>query len=214
MTVHPSLKLTYFELRSRAEPTRLALTIGGIPFVDERITMAQWATLKSKQPFGHVPVLTVNGTTQVAQSNGLLRYAGALTGLYPTADPLKAALVDQIVFQVEDMYNMMYATNNEGGPSNPMARFLAREALGEKTFPPMFAALDAVIAKHSSGTWCVGDSMTVADVALYAFVATLKSGMFVGMPETVADAYPRVIRAFDGVARHPRVVAWEAAHPL
>ncbi|KAL2917173.1 hypothetical protein HK105_203258 [Polyrhizophydium stewartii] len=213
MTGHPSLRLTYFSgcVTTHAEPTRLALTIGGIPFVDERVSSARWATLKAAAPFGQAPVLTVNGTTHIAQSNGLLRYAGTLAGLYPTADPLKAALVDQVVLHCDDMFNALSATNSE---KRPMERLLAREALGDKTFPPMFVALDAVIAEHSSGTWCVGDSMTVADVALFAFVAILKSGMFVGMPETVADAYPRVIRAFDGVARHPRVVAWEAAHAL
>ncbi|KAH9247973.1 hypothetical protein BASA81_014386 [Batrachochytrium salamandrivorans] len=36
-------------------------------------------------------------------SNGILRYAGTLGGFHPAADPLKAALVDQVVLHIDDM---------------------------------------------------------------------------------------------------------------
>jgi hypothetical protein len=41
---------------ARAEPTRLALHIAGIPFEDVRIEHAAWPAMKEKMPFGQIPV--------------------------------------------------------------------------------------------------------------------------------------------------------------
>ncbi|KAL2917216.1 hypothetical protein HK105_203281 [Polyrhizophydium stewartii] len=208
MTAHPSLKLSYFDVTARAEPIRLALTIGGIPFEDHCVARSDWPDLKKSMPFKQMPVLTVNGTTQVAQSNGLLRYAGTLAGLYPAADPLKAALVDQIVFHIEDMYNLDYATISE---KNEERKKAARKVIAEERFPAMLASLDAVIAKHSGGMWCVGDSMTVADVNVYTFVSDLKSGFWRYISSTLANPLPNIMRVVDAVGAHPRVIGWQAA---
>ncbi|KAH9269705.1 hypothetical protein BASA83_008177 [Batrachochytrium salamandrivorans] len=106
----PKLKFTYFDARMRGESTRLALHVGNVPFEDERVSYKSvhdpgetWLTMKKTMPFRQMPVMTVNGTTQIAQFNGILRYAGTLGGLYPAADPLKAALVDQVVLHIDDM---------------------------------------------------------------------------------------------------------------
>lgn len=52
-------------------------------------------------PFGQLPVMEIDGM-QVAQSVGLLRYCGLLTGLYPK-DMFQGALVDQVVLAIEDI---------------------------------------------------------------------------------------------------------------
>ncbi|KAH6588248.1 hypothetical protein BASA50_010853, partial [Batrachochytrium salamandrivorans] len=94
----------------RGVSTRLALHVGNVPFEDERVSYKSvhdpgetWLTMKKTMPFRQMPVMTINGTTQIAQFNGILRYAGTLGGLYPAADPLKAALVDQVVLHIDDM---------------------------------------------------------------------------------------------------------------
>ena len=53
---HPKLKLTYFNIKARAEPTRLALHIAGIPFEDKRIAHEDWPALKATMPLGQIPV--------------------------------------------------------------------------------------------------------------------------------------------------------------
>lgn len=54
----PKLKLTYFDFHGgRGEPARLALSIGGISFEDDRITPSDWPARKSDTPFGALPVL-------------------------------------------------------------------------------------------------------------------------------------------------------------
>ena len=52
----PKLKLTYFHIKARAEPTRLALFIGGIPFEDVRVEHKDWPAMKEKMPYAQIPV--------------------------------------------------------------------------------------------------------------------------------------------------------------
>merc|ERR1712088_721156 len=63
----PKVKLTYFNLRGRAEPSRLLLAYGGIKFEDCRLTPAfedpkEWSELKPKTPYGSLPLLEWDGT--------------------------------------------------------------------------------------------------------------------------------------------------------
>ena len=90
----PKLTLVYFDFHGgRGEPARLALSIGGVPFEDRRVTFAEWSAMKKETPYGSLPVLEVDGQ-RVAQSNGINRYVGKLAGLYPS-DPLQAAFCDE-----------------------------------------------------------------------------------------------------------------------
>src|SRR5271169_6432198 len=77
------LKLTYFDVHGgRGEPARLALSIGGIPFEDDRVAPSNWPSRKADTPFGALPVLEVDGKA-VSQSNAINRYVGKLADLYP-----------------------------------------------------------------------------------------------------------------------------------
>ena len=75
------LKLTYFDFHGgRGEPARLALSIGGIAFEDDRVPFSDWERRKPDTPFGTLPTLERDGQT-VAQSNAINRYVGKLTDL-------------------------------------------------------------------------------------------------------------------------------------
>jgi glutathione S-transferase len=80
----PKLKLTYFDFHGgRGEPARLALSMGGVPFEDDRVPPSDWQRRKPDTPFGALPVLEVDGQP-LAQSNAINRYVGKLTNLYPS----------------------------------------------------------------------------------------------------------------------------------
>jgi prostaglandin-H2 D-isomerase / glutathione transferase len=56
------LKLTYFDFHGgRGEPARLALSIGEIPFEDDRVPPAEWEGRKAQTLFGALPVLERDG---------------------------------------------------------------------------------------------------------------------------------------------------------
>lgn len=66
----PKLKLTYFDIKARAEPTRLALHIAGIPFEDVRLSHDAWkanSALKASTPFGQIPVRALARVRRDAQ---------------------------------------------------------------------------------------------------------------------------------------------------
>src|SRR6267142_1433554 len=105
----PKLKLTYFDFHGgRGEPARLALSIAGIPFEDDRVAGTDWPRRKPSTPFGSVPVLEVDGAI-VTQSNGINRYVGKLADLYPS-DAWHAALCDEAMDAVEDITLKVVAT--------------------------------------------------------------------------------------------------------
>jgi glutathione S-transferase len=75
----PKLKLAYFDFHGgRGEPARLALSIGGIPFEDDRVAPSDWLARKPDTTVGALPVLEVDGQT-LAQSNAINSYVGKLT---------------------------------------------------------------------------------------------------------------------------------------
>ena len=103
------LKLTYFDFHGgRGEPARLALSIGGIPFEDDRVQSTDWERRKADTPFGALPLLEVDGQI-LAQSNAINRYVGKLAKLYPS-DPWQAALCDEAMEAVEDITTKIGAT--------------------------------------------------------------------------------------------------------
>lgn len=80
----PTLKLTYFDMRGRAEPIRHALVAGGIEFEDKRISIPEFLEMKKAGAFtfGSLPVLGIDGE-MIAESIAILRYIGKMGGLYP-----------------------------------------------------------------------------------------------------------------------------------
>ena len=71
-----SIKLFYFDFHGgRGETARLALSIDGVPFGDERVKGADWPRLKPSMPFGELPVLEVDGQ-RISQLNAINRYVG------------------------------------------------------------------------------------------------------------------------------------------
>ncbi|KAH6568121.1 hypothetical protein BASA62_005668 [Batrachochytrium salamandrivorans] len=133
-------------------------------------------------PFGQVPVLLVNDTIQIAQSQAILRYVGTLAGLFPAADPLKAALPK------------------------------AHESFVTEKAPTMLAALEKVIEKHSGGKWAVGDSLTIADLCIYYAVDLVTSYHFPEITMDTVGSKSRIAAIYQAVHDHPKVMEWNAAH--
>lgn len=48
-SANPKYKLTYFNVKALAEPTRILLSYGGIPFEDVRIEKENWPAIKESE---------------------------------------------------------------------------------------------------------------------------------------------------------------------
>ena len=80
-------RLVYFDMRGRAEATRLFLHATDSEFDDVRIaTREEWAALQPTTPFGELPAWEHRGV-RLVQSNAILRHLGRTLGSPPRGEP-------------------------------------------------------------------------------------------------------------------------------
>lgn len=201
----PQLKLTYFDFHGgRAEPTRLALHIGGIPFEDHRFGFADFPEIRKAAPLGQVPVLTVDGL-QVTQSDAITRYAGQLAGLYPR-DALQALLCDEVLQAMEDASIQIGASFGLTGD----ALLEARKKLVEGPLPKYLGWLQTRLQAHG-GTYFADQRLTIADLKVFVVLRGLMSGNLDHVPtDLVARHAPDLAAFVQRIADTPAVAAYYA----
>jgi len=203
----PKLKLTYFDIHGgRGEPARLALSMGGIPFEDDRVSPSDWERRKPNTPFGTLPVLEVDGQT-LAQSNALNRYGGKLTDLYPTG-AWQAALFDEAMEAVEDISTKLAATMFLPDEEKKVQR----KALIDGPIPFYLLRLQQRLEAHG-GYYFAADRLTVGDLKVFVWIRHLKSGVLDHIPADLPDRIaPKLVEHYERVKNDPRVQAYYAKH--
>ena len=201
----PQLKLSYFDFHGgRAEPARLALHIGGIPFEDHRFTFAEFAEVRKATPFGQVPTLEVDGV-MVTQTDSILRYAGKLAGLYP-ADPFQALLCDEVMYVVEDANVKLGPTFRMSGDEQKAARL----SLVNGSMSTYLAWLQNQLKAHG-GEFFADNRLTVADLKVFVDVRGLNSGRLDHVPTDLVERVAPALNAhMQRIANSPAVVEYYA----
>jgi glutathione S-transferase len=197
------LKLVYFDMDGgRGETARLALSIAGIAFEDDRIAFPDWPKCKDETPYGAIPVLTVNGE-RLAQSNAINRYVGKLAGLYPD-NAWQAAFCDEVMDSVEDLMNAIVPTLFM--PEEEKIK--ARKALAEGPIPFFLERLEARLIERG-GEHFADDRFTVADLKVFLLTRFLSSGALDFVPaDIVKNAAPKLVDHCERVGAHPGVVSY------
>nr|XP_034308305.1 glutathione S-transferase 1-like isoform X2 [Crassostrea gigas] len=95
-------KLTYFDIRGRAEISRLLFAAAGVQYADDRIKREDWPALKPKTPQGQLPILTIDDTATLPQSLAIARFLAREFGLSGKTN-LEQAQCDVIVQTTEDL---------------------------------------------------------------------------------------------------------------
>lgn len=198
----PALKLAYFDFGGRAEPARLALSIAGIEFEDERIPFADWPRRKAEMPFSSLPVLTVDGRV-LTQCNAINRYVGRLTDLYPD-DPWQAALCDEVLDVVEDITHKIVATLDLPAEQKKAER----ETLVAGPITLYLKRLQERLAVHGRQYFADG-RLTIADLKVFVWIRSLKSGVLDHVPADLPDRVaPTLVEHYERVKGHPGVKAY------
>ena len=201
----PHIKLSYFDMNGgRAEPVRLALAIGGIAFEDHRFSFAEFAEVRKTAPFGQVPVLLVDGV-QVTQCDAMLRYAGKLSGLYPS-DAFQALRCDEVAYVVEEASAKLGPTFRLTGD----AQKAARTALVEGSMPVYLKWLQTQLLGQG-GEYFVENRLTVADLKVFIDVRGLNSGRLDHIPKDLVEQVAPALNAHaNRIANLPAVQAYYA----
>ena len=200
------LKLTYFDFSGgRAEPARLALHIGGIPFEDHRFAPADFPEVRKATPLGQVPTLQVNDV-QVTQSDAITRYAGKLAGLYPE-DPFQALLCDEVLGALEDINIAIGATFRMTGEELKSAR----QALAAGALPKYLRWLEQQLASHG-GEFLADHRLTIADLKAFVILRWLGSGKLDHIPvDLIETAAPKLQDYVSRIAKLPAIVEYYAS---
>lgn len=200
------LKLTYFDFSGgRAEPARLALHIGGIPFEDHRFAPADFPEVRKATPLGQVPTLQVNDV-QVTQSDAITRYAGKLAGLYPE-DPFQALLCDEVLGALEDINIAIGATFRMTGDELKNAR----QALAAGALPKYLRWLEQQLASHG-GEFLADHRLTIADLKAFVILRWLGSGKLDHIPvDLIETAAPKLQDYVSRISKLPAIVEYYAS---
>lgn len=197
------LKVTYFDFPGgRAEPTRLALHIGGIPFEDYRFAFGEFPEVRKTTPLQQVPTLHINDV-QVTQSDAITRYVGKLAGLYPE-DALQALYCDEVLSALEDINVKLGTTFGLTGD----ALKTAREALVADAFPRYLRWLQTQLESHG-GEYFADHRLTIADLKAFVMLRWLASGKLDHVPtDLVQTAAPKLAAYVERIAATPAIVEY------
>ncbi|GLD93186.1 hypothetical protein PINS_up001778 [Pythium insidiosum] len=194
------IKLTYFDIAGRAELTRLAFAHGGIAFEDERIAGPVFAERKPTLPLGQLPVIAVDGVTY-PQSMAMARYAGRLSGLYPT-DALQALKVDSVIESIVDVVNKFIEI--KWGTPDAAQQEEKTKVFVEKTLPQTFRYLESLV----QGKFFFGDSPTLADVELFN---TITNALKPNFPAFSTSPYSKLEAVAANVKALPKIASYLAS---
>ncbi|XP_048767140.1 glutathione S-transferase-like isoform X2 [Ostrea edulis] len=163
----PKYKLTYFDLRGRAEPIRLLFAVAGVPFEDERIEREQWSAIKHKVPGNALPILSVDGFL-VTQSTAIIRHLARIFGLDGETLSLKVK-VDEIVEYLLEMKNKMAEMPMMSDDSRTQEKAMEIMKSFKELMMKACTFIEAQIQKNmkQGNGFAVGNRLTVADIMIF-----------------------------------------------
>jgi len=207
-----SIKLYYGDMPFwRAEVVRLGLFIGDVPFEDIRNLKRVDLIEQGKLPFGAVPVLEVDGNI-LSQTQAMAAYAGKLAGIHPE-DPWLAAKVDECINGCTDCTSDIGTTFRLPEDEKAAARAALIAPDGRLTLH--LNGLEGIAAANAvPAGFAVGDTLTVADLAIWRLLGWLSSGVIDGIPEDyVTTTFPALAKLVAAVDSHAKVIKWKQMHP-
>jgi glutathione S-transferase len=183
---------------------RLLLAHLGIPFERQEVDVVDRSNrpelLGGKNPALRVPTLILDDGRPLGESGAILWYFGEGTRFVPEDRYERAQVLQWMFFEQYDHE-----------PAIAVVRFLVAysgrepdaELVAQRT-KQGYRALDAMERHLAGRDWLVGDGMTLADVALYAYTHVADEGGF------SLDAYPAIRAWLDRVAAEPGHVPIDA----
>lgn len=198
-------RVTYFDFAGgRGEEVRLALTIAGLPFEDNRIDPKTFGQMKADLPFASLPILEMEGHGVIGQTNAILRLIGRQHGLHPL-ELFEAARHDALMDAAEDLRHRISPTTQI---RNAAEKTAARQQLADDYIPQWARCIERLIGE---GPFVGGAQAGVADIKLYMVDKWISGGNVDDIPTDIFDPYPKLKAVANGIKNHPAVVAWYAS---
>ncbi|MBB6488848.1 glutathione S-transferase family protein [Rhizobium lusitanum] len=195
------MKLYYHPLSGHSHRARLFLSLLGVKhelaFVDLSVKAHKQPEFLALNPFGQLPVLDDDGTI-VSDSNAILVYIAKKLGRtdWLPEDPIGGAAVQR--------WLSVAAGQIAYGPA--MARLITvfnAPFRSEEIIPRAHAILMLIEAALDGREWIATDKPTIADIALYSYVARAPEG------DVDLAPYPRILGWLTKVEALPGFVEFQ-----
>ncbi|XP_072391078.1 glutathione S-transferase-like isoform X3 [Diabrotica undecimpunctata] len=194
-------KLTYFDITGKAEPIRLLLSYGEIPFEDKRVEFGEWPKIKPTTPLGQVPVLEVDGKA-IPQSTAICRYLASILKL-DGKDAKENLALDVALETLFDLQKLATEIKYEKDAAKKDEKV---EKL-KQVLPVYFGKLDEYAKKHNG--YVAYDRISWADILFVCVYEVLVNA--VGK-EAVA-AYPSLQQVKKNVLAAKGINKWIKNRP-
>lgn len=198
-----TFKLRYFNIKGLAEPIRFVLAYAGQDYEDIRVSQEDWPAIKPTTPFGHMPILEVDGLV-ACQSIAILRYLGKRFGLTGSND-WEELLVDSVGDTFADFRQKLIAPWYE---TNEEAKAKKKATLESETIPFYLEKLEN-LAKENSGHLALS-KFTWVDF----YVASMVESLYVMIEPNFLEKYPNLKKVVDNVYALDSIKEWVAKRPV
>jgi len=205
------LTFIYFDFPFwRAEVGKIALFMGDIDFENKIVDAEEFQQVKETGqlddgtviPFHQLPCLVVDGVS-IAQTAGIARFCGKLSGMYPKNDDVLAARIDQFLDMATDVTNLIF---NTGRDEDEETKKIKRQELYKGELARKLEMLDKNIRDESD--WVLGFDLGLADIAIWRLMGWLSCGILDGIPTDLIKEFPRITRVCLAVDTHPKIQEW------
>merc|ERR1711879_32984 len=191
------IKLSYFNARGRAETARLILAHAGVRYIDQRLTGDQFASVKSRLPYGQLPSLKYDGEV-ICTSMAIARFLAGKFGLAGNTN-LERAQADEIVDTINDIINKrivaMFETNEEKKLE------LMRDLMCE-FIPATLARLESRLQERG-GQFFAGNNLSWADLHAFSFLDRMRLDN-----AELLDDFPAIKSLIERIEELPNISRW------
>lgn len=212
------MKLTYFNVRGLAETSRILLAIGKVEYEDFRypldiidmstheMTKDEFDSDKSNgklvKSLNKVPFLEVDGVT-IPQSKTIERFLARRFNMMGVND-VENAQIDAICESVRDFKEMYQKVRGKGEDLVSGMNEWFTVTLVER-----LSLLENQLVGEDG--FCVGNTMSLADVVLFTFVTEFFDNKEASYNATLAT--PKIRSVIDRVAKEESVLGWLESRP-
>ena len=91
--------------------------------------------------------------------------------------------------------------------NNSALKKAMRKDLSKSSLPRLIGFLEELLVSQKS-TWFVGETMTIADLAIWRLMGSLTSEVTEHIPNDILSPFPRVQKICWAVSENPRVIDW------
>mmetsp|Transcript_17148 Transcript_17148/g.23563 ORF Transcript_17148/g.23563 Transcript_17148/m.23563 type:complete len:273 (-) Transcript_17148:224-1042(-) len=222
-SVNTKVKFEYFPIAGAGEKVRLALTLVGVPFDDEKIAGDAWRKEGSGRKFtakyGQLPILTLGNGEELYQSYAMLRYIGAMDPqdkLYPS-DPEKRLKVDVALGVLGDLQRAFlpalcvgfkpaylgYSADMKEEDKKAVVKSMRETFIAEELPKYMKYILDLIT--ENGGKYLCGDDVTIADLDGLHSIMYFSKGIADHIPKDTLDKYPEIQKWIENVMEYPPI---------